>query len=121
MRFHAPCSAGDLADRISILTIKMERLLDPEKVRLAREECALLKTEWYNAATTGPELENALAKLDILNNRLWLLEDQAREEIIDDAPLLLRSITVTNDARARVKREVNELLQSEIREVKSHD
>ena len=74
---------------------------------------------------SSPELDELTAGLKAVNEKLWVIEDDIRlcegakdfgEKFIE----LARAVYVTNDERARLKREVNELLGSAIVEEKSY-
>ena len=62
-------------------------------------------------------------QLKSVNEKLWKIEDKLRElekEQRFDAEFieLARSVYITNDERARIKREINDLCVSEYKEVK---
>lgn len=136
MKLQAPISAGDLADRISILCLKLIHIENAEKRNNVMHELGLLKTAWseYIAQTQHPfTLDRMLKKLDNANARIWKLEDAARtpkfitengtfltERDRSAMALLLKSITRSNDERAILKRTINRILDSEIVEEKSH-
>ena len=64
-------------------------------------------------------------QLFMTNEKLWLLEDRIREKekrnVFDyDFIEIARSIYYTNDVRTSIKKEINELTQSLLVEVKSY-
>ncbi len=116
---------GELIDKITILDIKSERIDDPDKLKNVRHELAILKTTQEDSMPSSPELDELTAGLKAVNEKLWVIEDDIRlcegakdfgEKFIE----LARAVYVTNDERARLKREVNELLGSAIVEEKSY-
>lgn len=118
-------SAGELIDKITILQIKSERLADPEKLRNVRAELGALGTVCQEEFQESPRLAELTAELKAVNERLWDIEEEIRlcERGQDFGPrfiALARSVYRENDQRARLKREVNELLGSRLVEEKSY-
>jgi predicted nucleic acid-binding Zn-ribbon protein len=120
-----PVSAGELVDKITILEIKSERMTDPQKLRNVRLELETLRRAWEESPLAKAKVSSQLRKLKTINAQLWEIEDRIRVkestgsfdgEFIE----LARSIYLTNDERARVKREINELLGSKLIEEKSY-
>ena len=136
MRFLAPISAGDLADRISILRLKLVNIENPEKRKNISLELGLVQAAWDQgiAETQHPmTLKSMLDKLDKANQQIWKLEDGARipkystdeTDYLTGADkrsmaMMLRNITRWNDTRAVLKRTISHLLESDIIEEKSH-
>ena len=61
-----------------------------------------------------------------LNSSLWLIEDTKRklekeQNFDDDFIQYARLVYILNDHRARIKREIDNVWNSEIKEKKSHD
>jgi hypothetical protein len=116
---------GELLDKISILEIKSERMIDSAKLANVRHELGLYRDI---AATELPMSEalSALAKeLKAVNEILWVTEDDIREceaqqEFGDRFIRLARNVYKTNDRRASIKREINLLCGSSIIEEKSY-
>jgi hypothetical protein len=120
----APVSWGELLDKITILEIKAERIADPDARSNVAHELSRLR------AIAGPvgsdiAVRPLLARLKATNERLWAIEDAVRtlEAAGDFGPdfvTLARSVYQTNDVRARLKRELNVLLNSALMEEKSY-
>ena len=115
---------GELIDKITILEIKLERIRDEEKVRNVQREHALL-TRVADVVSTSPELTMLRSELKQINEVLWRIEDDIREQERrqDFGPefvRLARAVYRTNDERARVKREINRLLNSTLVEEKAY-
>ncbi|HEY8003758.1 MAG TPA: DUF6165 family protein [Phenylobacterium sp.] len=118
----APISWGELVDKITILELKAERLGDAAALDNVRRELALLRALEPDPA--GP-LAGLRARLAAVNARLWEVEDRLREKetAADFGPEfveLARSVYLSNDERAAIKREINLALGSEIIEEKSY-
>lgn len=120
-----PATAGEVFDKITILEIKSERIADPAKLGNVRAELAALQTARATHVTETPALAGLVAELKAVNETLWDIEDRIRdrERAGDFGPAfvaLARSVYRTNDARAALKRRINELLGSALFEEKSY-
>ena len=116
---------GELIDKITILQIKCERMADAAKLRNVRVELEVLEAARDGATASSPELSALTAQLKQVNEALWEIEDAIRdcEREQDFGPKfveLARSVYHSNDRRAALKRQVNELLGSKLIEEKSY-
>ena len=120
-----PVSFGEAADKVAILEIKRERFADPAKrtnVELELSQIAPLLRARVQGVDGFAPLFNQLKQI---NGRLWEIEEDIRghERRGDFGPefvQLARAVYRTNDERMRLKREVDVLLDSAIREEKSY-
>jgi len=120
-----PISPGELLDKITILEIKSERIDSAEKKANVNKELAMLNTVWADAVTEDDELKAMRSEMKTINETLWVIEDDVRDEERDkrfEARFieLARSVYVTNDQRADVKKRINLYLKSDIVEEKSY-
>jgi len=120
-----PVSFGELLDKMSILEIKLERISDSAKLANVRRELESLQVTWDYAEESKVDLGQTLAALKKVNEQLWEIEDEIRDlerEQRFDARFieLARSVYITNDERARLKRVINEKLGSALVEEKSY-
>ena len=120
-----PVAWGEVFDKLTILEIKHERLSDPEKKRnVLREHDSILSV--VGDLKHYPEsLGDLIARLKQTNGELWDIEegkrDCERRKCFDDSFIqLARQVYIGNDKRAAVKREINDLLGSELKEEKSY-
>ena len=118
-----PVSAGELLDKITILRIKSRRMSDARKLENVRRELSELEAIWTDVASVP--LPDEEAELTAINERLWDIEDEIREqESRQDFGVrfvwLARQVYFTNDRRAAVKRHVNLRLGSLLVEEKSY-
>jgi predicted nucleic acid-binding Zn-ribbon protein len=116
MRVDIPVSVGELIDKISILQIK-SKYTDNEYVRKELNHLIEIATN-HNVFNYG-DLQNLLD----VNEKLWNIEDKLRdlekEQRFDqDFIELARSVYITNDKRARIKKDINEKFNSEYKEIK---
>ena len=120
-----PISPGELLDKITILQIKSERIADPAKVANVRTELEMLDKVWRQAVDQDDEIEALTAELKSINEALWEIEDDIRDEernrrFGERFIELARAVYVTNDERANAKKKVNLHLNSSIVEEKSY-
>lgn len=120
-----PSSMGDLLDRVSILEIKRERMEDPAKLAHVQKELDGLRAALQPVDAAGGELLRLANELKRVNSVLWDVEDDIRacEAAGDFGPrfiALARSVYMTNDQRAALKRQINERVGSALVEEKSY-
>lgn len=120
-----PIAIGELIDKISILEIKADRIADHAKLRNVRAELKILSELKSAAGLDTPDMRLLAEELKSINAELWDLEDEIRElEARQDFGArfvtLARSIYLTNDRRARLKRKINLTCGSQIIEEKSY-
>ena len=120
-----PISPGELLDKITILRIKSARMTDPAKLANVRHELAQLETTLRQSCAAIPEVSADEAALQRVNEALWDIEDEIRDQELAQAfdarfIELARAVYVTNDERAAIKKRVNTRLGSTIVEEKSY-
>jgi Family of unknown function (DUF6165) len=120
-----PISPGELLDKITILRIKSQRMIDPQKLHNVRLELEALQGTWSRSAFAGFDVEADVQALITVNERLWVIEDDIRDKEraqTFDAEFirLARAVYVENDERAAIKRRINAKLGSTIVEEKSY-
>jgi len=120
-----PISPGELLDKITILRIKAERMSDPTKVANVKHELSLLEKTWKDSGAATVNLGTAEAELTVVNEKLWVIEDEIRDEerakrFTEKFIELARAVYFTNDERAAIKKRVNTLSGSTIVEEKSY-
>ncbi len=121
-----PISPGELLDKISILELKRDRIADPDKRANVMRELTLLEDVVAQSVPPSPELDALMERIRAVNTALWDIEDAIRVcERAQDFGVtfirLARSVYVTNDERAAIKKEINLLLGSPIVEEKSYE
>lgn len=118
-------SYGELIDKITILTIKSERITDESKLENVRLELNTLLATWQISVVPDGELARLISELKSVNEALWDIEDDIRDcERDKDFGAtfieLARSVYITNDKRAALKKEINLKLGSHLVEEKSY-
>ena len=118
-------SAGELLDKISILEIKLNNIKDKEKlVDINKEYESLEDTRKSNIKMTE-NLQKLINQLIEINLKLWNIEEEKRiceknEDFGNNFIKLSRNVYKNNDKRAKIKLDINKLLGSNIKEVKSY-
>jgi vacuolar-type H+-ATPase subunit I/STV1 len=120
-----PISPGELLDKITILRIKSARMTDEAKLRNVRVELEALEQTWRDSGAAIPAVAEDEAALQRVNEELWDIEDRIRDKERAkefDAVFieLARAVYVTNDERARFKKNINVTLGSRLVEEKSY-
>lgn len=120
-----PVSWGELLDKITILEIKDERIADDAKRANVGRELAALNQVVDDAGSLPDAARPMIDQLRTVNAALWDIEDEIRdcERQKDFGPRfveLARAVYHTNDRRAAFKRQLNDLLGSELVEEKSY-
>jgi len=118
-------SVGELLDKISILQIKAERIVDPSKLENINKELNVLMSLWKDSAYSNNNLESETNDLKAINEELWAIEDKIRDKernrTFDKGFIeLARAVYITNDKRADIKRIINSKTGSELIEEKSY-
>lgn len=116
-------SNGEIADKLVIVEIKLERIKDALKLTNLHKEYEILN----DAVALIIDKKNQLY-LDLyhVNNQLWDIEDHIRDlerikDFGDDFIQTARSVYFINDKRSDIKRKINELTGSNLTEEKSYE
>jgi Family of unknown function (DUF6165) len=120
-----PISPGELLDKITILRIKVARILDAPKLANVKLELALLEQVWKDSGAPAQQVALDERALQNVNERLWDIEDrirdkEARQTFDRDFIELARSVYIANDERAAIKKRINAQLGSRLVEEKSY-
>jgi hypothetical protein len=112
---------GDVVDKVTILAIKRDKIGSVH----VEKEWSSLRAAWLDAGLHPmndlPEYE----PLSSTNQALWDVEDRLRQceseqQFDEQFVALARSVYRLNDERARLKRCINDRLNSKLVEVKSY-
>ena len=117
-------SDGEIVDKLTILQIKMENIQDPKKIKnieaeylyllpVVEQEIGILKTS------------QLYIRLLETNRKLWRIEDDIRDkekerQFDSEFVELARLVYITNDERAKIKKEINLQQGSRFIEEKSY-
>ena len=120
----AEISLGELADKITILEIKMKKIVNKESLNIIKKEYQSLK----NVDLKGIDLEKykqLFNELKSINEKLWDVENEKRlleksSDFGDKFVKVSRDVHFMNDKRAKIKKEINQSFGSNIEEVKEY-
>ena len=121
----AEISAGELIDKITILEIKKDKINDAKKLIDIEKELMSLNDTFKKTIFDSSKIKLLIERLKTINLKLWDIENEKRsaernndfgEKFIG----LARSVYKTNDERSKIKLEINNILGSSVKEVKSH-
>jgi len=117
-----PCSIGEVYDKISILNIKKNKTNDIIKLNNINKELDLLMEVTSNIKITD-KLYNDLYNINLT---LWNLEDNIRaksskKEFDNEYIFLAENIHIKNDERYLIKKNINDLFDSSIKEEKIYN
>ena len=121
----AEISAGELIDKITILEIKREKISDQMKLIEINKELNSLKSIFEKEISDKSKIESLIEDLKKINLELWDIEEGKRKaeknnNFDENFIQLSRNVYKGNDKRAKIKLKINEILGSNIKEVKSH-
>jgi len=119
-----PVSWGELIDKITILEIKVARLVVDEQRTNAAKELDMLRGI-AGEALNHRDVASALIELKAVNEALWEIEDRIREHeragrFDSEFIALARSVYRRKDERGRIKRDISLALGSGLIEEKSY-
>jgi len=116
-------SNGEIADKLTIIELKLGRISDPDKLTNLRTEHAILEKALAGFMEKSDPLYQELYRV---NSDLWEIEDRIRDlerkkdfgrEFIETA----RSVYFRNDLRSEIKRKINLVTGSGLIEEKSYE
>ena len=118
-------SAGELLDKISILEIKLEKIKDKENHEEINKEYKILKQVQNLNIEKNEKISHLFQQIKNVNLKLWDIEDKLRifeknQDFGQSFIELARSVYINNDERSKIKFEINEILGSNIREIKQY-
>ena len=118
-------SAGELIDKISILEIKLDKIKNKNHHdEITKEYMILKKVKDLNINVSKKIIELA-EEIKVVNLNLWNIENKIRicEKNKDFGKKFIelsRSVYLNNDKRAKIKSDINEILGSNIKEIKQY-
>lgn len=116
-------SIGELVDRVTILSIKREKMKALQKLKNVEKEYSLLSEQMNKIGIHEHSTE--FIKLKEINLKIWQTEDAIRnkekkQEFDEEFIRLARSVYFQNDERAAIKREMNIRYDSDLIEEKEY-
>jgi|TARA_B110000881_G_C18410266_1_gene430569 hypothetical protein len=121
----AEISAGELIDKITILEIKKIKINDNDKLKDVTKELASLNNTLKEVIPDYSKIKMLKDELKSINLKLWDIENgkrlaEKKNNFNEKFIQLARSVYKENDERSKIKLKINNILGSNIKEVKSH-
>ena len=118
-------SEAELLDKISILEIKLKEIKDPNLLKQVDKEYKILIKIKNDNINLTKEVEDLFLKLKNTNTKIWQIENEKRlceknSSFGEKFIRLSRDEFYANDERAKIKSKINNILNSNIKEVKQH-
>jgi hypothetical protein len=119
-----PISWGELIDKVTILEIKLDKINDRSAIINIQKEL-----NYLDEIVQKEHIEHSIfqikSSLKEINLKLWVVEDDIRQkelkgEFDNEFIQLARSVYKLNDERAKLKKSINQVLNSELIEEKSY-
>ena len=124
-KIQANISVGELLDKISILEIKLEKVIDENNLNQIKKEHNMLKETQNLSIEFTNEVKNLFNSLKEVNLILWNTEDKIRiceknNDFGKNFINLAREVYINNDKRFKIKSQINKISGSNITEVKQY-
>ena len=122
----AEISAGELVDKITILEIKKAKIVNKDKLVEIEKELLSLNETLKKFIPDYSKISKFKDNLKEINLKLWNIEDgkrlaEKKKEFGKEFIELARNVYKFNDERAKIKLAINNVLGSNIKEVKSYE
>jgi hypothetical protein len=119
-------SNGEILDKLSIVSIKLNKISDIDKKTNLEKEYNILWDAFSQMMDEyGVIIGNFYVELKDINQKLWDVEDSLRKlesqnNFGEKFVFLARNVYIYNDIRYDIKRKVNLITNSDIKEEKSY-
>tara|TARA_R110000824_G_scaffold115564_3_gene266735 strand:+ start:1309 stop:1695 length:387 start_codon:yes stop_codon:yes gene_type:complete len=117
-------SIGEVVDKVTILEIKKEKILDKIKLEHIEKELLVLENTLTESTIVVPP--KLIQKLKDVNLKLWdaedIIRDRENRNLFDEEFIKCARLDAQlNDERFLVKNEINNICESNIKEQKSYE
>jgi len=118
-------SEGELLDKISILEIKLKEVENEIDLIEVKKEYDILTKIKNDNIQSNDQIDELYNELKIINKEIWDIENIKRNfektKKFDESFIeVSRKEYKANDNRAKIKSKINQILDSNIKEVKQH-
>ena len=125
MKVLVEISAWELFDKITILKIKTEKIKDKSKLENVHKELDILEKESLKFDNMSDKLSDHIKNLKNINSELWDIENIKREmeaskDFGENFIKISRDVHFKNDIRAKIKKDINNLTNSNVSEEKEY-
>ncbi len=120
----AEISLGELVDKVTILEIKLKKIVNKESLNIINKEYQALKSIDLEGIEVD-KYKKLFNELKSINEKLWDIENEKRllekkSDFGDKFVKVSRDVHFMNDKRAKIKKEINQSFGSNIEEVKEY-
>ena len=117
-------SIREILDKLTILSIKKNRISDTEKLIHIGKEYDILE-EKSKKYLDSKEVKDLFEELIEVNSKLWVIEDDLRDlesqkRFDDEFVQKARLVYMTNDLRFKIKNKINKITNSGVQEQKGY-
>ena len=124
-KFLTEFSQGELLDKITILEIKLKEIKNQALLQEVEKEYEILSNIRNKNINNSEIIDDLFNKLKLVNKEIWDIENIKRnyekQNIFDEKFIKIsRDEYKANDKRASIKSQINNILESNIKEVKQH-
>ena len=118
-------SQGELLNKITILEIKLKEIKNQALLQEVEKEYEILSNIRNKNINNSEIIDDLFNKLKLVNKEIWDIENIKRnyekQNIFDEKFIKIsRDEYKANDKRASIKSQINNILESNIKEVKQH-
>ena len=119
-------SEGELLDKITILEIKLKEIKNQSLIKEVQKEYEILTKIRDKNIGENKVIDDLFLELKKVNKKIWDIENIKRNyeknETFDEKFIAVsREEYKANDQRAKIKSKINNILDSNIKEVKEHE
>ena len=121
----AEISVGELLDKVSILEIKLDKVKNEDSRKEINKEYKILKELQKSKVEMTDKMKLLFKDIKNVNQNLWNIEDKLRiceknKDFGQSFVELARNVYFNNDKRSKIKREMNKISDSDIKEIKQY-
>ena len=121
----AEISVGELLDKMSILEIKLDEVINVDSRKEINKEYKILKKLQKSKVEMTDKMKLLFKDIKNVNLNLWNIEDKLRiceknKDFGQNFVKLARNVYFNNDKRSKIKREMNKISDSDIKEIKQY-
>ena len=118
-------SEGELLDKISILEIKLKEIENDSSLKEVKKEYEILVNIKNDNIKNNSDVDKLYGELKIVNKEIWDIENIKRDleknkKFNETFIEISRKEYKANDNRAKIKSKINQILDSNIKEIKQH-
>jgi len=121
----AEISVGELLDKMSILEIKLDEVINVDSRKEINKEYKILKKLQKSKVEMTDKMKLLFKDIKNVNQNLWNIEDKLRiceknKDFGQNFVKLARNVYFNNDKRSKIKSEMNKISDSDIKEIKQY-